>query len=400
VRPLEGIRVIELGQYISGPYCSMLLGDYGADVIKIERPGAGDPRRAYDPLFVKDGAKTSGGFITYNRNKKSITLDIQSEEGREIFKRLIATADVLVENLRPGAMERAGFGYEALSEINPGLVYCAISGFGRLPERRGPYADRPAFDTAIQAMSGIMSVIGEAGGPPTSSVVGFADIYTAVFGALGVCMALVARAQTGEGAFIDQAMYDTSVSLLERSLMVYALTGQVPTRGIDRFAPVGALRAKDGHVAVIIPTDEMWRRFCRAIERPDLLTRQDLATVLLRSDHFGDVIRPEAERWTSQRSRAEVVARFTEEGLPAGEVQTVDEVYACPQVDARGMLIEIDDPAMGRVRLARTPLTFAGQTDVPGGPPPQLGEHTDEVLTSLVGADREQLEGWRSNGVI
>lgn len=399
-RPLEGIRVLELGQYISGPYCAMLLADYGAEVVKIERPGVGDPRRQYDPLFTKDTASTSGGFITYNRNKKSVTLNLHDEQGKEIFLQLVRSADVLVENLRPGAMERAGLGHERLLEVNPRLVYCAISGFGRLASRRGPYSDRPAFDTAIQAMSGIMSVIGEVGGPPISSVVGFADVYTAVFGALGICMALVAREGTGKGTFIDQAMYDTSVSLLERSLMVFALTGQVPTRGVDRFAPVGALQTKDGHVAVIIPTDEMWMRFCQAIERPDLLEHPELATVLLRSDRFADLIRPEAEKWTRDRTRAEVVARFNEHGLPAGEVQTIDEVYKCPQVEARGMLIEIDDPVMGAVRLVRTPLMFADQ-DVPrGDPPPQLGQHTDEVLVSLLGVDPEQLENWRSQGVI
>jgi len=392
--------VVEVGQYIAAPYCAMLLADQGAEVIKVERPSVGDPRRGYDPLVERGGNRTSGGFITFNRNKRSVTIDISTERGADVFRRLLRTADVLVENLRPGAMERAGLGVQGILDANPRLVYCAISGYGRAPGFDGPYSDRLAFDTAVQAVSGIMSLVGEAGGPPSPSVFGFADVYTAVFGATAVCMALYARERTGRGAFIDQAMYDACVSLLDRSLFLYGLTGHVPSRGVDEFAPLGALRASDGHVAVVIPTDDMWRRFCTAIERHDLLEREDLSTVLLRSKHFPDVVRPEAEAWTRQRSRAEIVARFAEHGLPAGEVQTVDEVYACPQVDARGMLLEVDDPAMGKVRLARTPLLSPAWDAVPAGPPPQLGEHTDEVLGSLPGVGSADLAGWRADGVI
>jgi crotonobetainyl-CoA:carnitine CoA-transferase CaiB-like acyl-CoA transferase len=400
MRPLDGIRVVEVGQYIAGPYCAMLLADQGAEVIKVERPGVGDPRRRYDPLVARDGKETSGGFITYNRNKKSVTLDLHAEAGARLFVQLIDTADVLVENLRPGAMDRAGLTPDALRERNPRLVYCAISGYGRAEGFTGPYTERGAFDTAIQAMSGVMSLTGEAGGPPIPTVMGLADILTAVYGALAISMALVARARTGEGVFIDQAMYDSCIALLDRSLTLYGLTGQAPTRGMDRYAPVGALQASDGHVAVIIPTDDMWRRFCAAIERPDLLERDDLATVLLRSEHFAGVVRPEAESWTRSRTRAEVVARFSEHGLPAGEVQTVEEIARCPQVHARHLLLDVDDPAMGRVRLARTPLLFDGWDPVAENPPPQLGEHTDEILSALPGVDADALRDWRAQGVI
>ena len=400
MRPLDGIRVVEVGQYIAGPYCAMLLADQGAEVVKVERPVAGDPRRGYDPLVEKDGKRTSGGFVPYNRNKKSVTIDLHSQEGADLFRRLLATADVLVENLRPGALADAGLGVGELLEANPRLVYCAISGYGRAPGFEGPYSERRAFDTAVQAMSGVMSVIGEADGPPAPSVFGFADLYTAVFGAAAICMALYARERTGRGTFIDQAMYDACVSLLDRSLFLYGLTGHVPSRGVDEFAPLGSLRASDGFVAVVIPTDDMWRRFCAAIERPDLLDRDDLATVPLRSKHFPDVVRPEAERWTQRRSRAEIVARFAEHGLPAGEVQTVDEVFDCPQVDARGMLIEVEDPAMGPVRLARTPLLFPAWEPVPNRPAPQLGADTDEVLGSLPGVGEADVAAWRARGVI
>ena len=400
MRPLDGIRVVEVGQYIAGPYCAMLLADQGAEVVKVERPGVGDPRRGYDPLIDRNGTTTSGGFVPYNRNKRSVTLDLRADDGVRLFGRLIESADVLVENLRPGALEDVGLGVDEILGDNPRLIYCAISGYGRSPGSRGPYSDRRAFDTAVQAMSGIMSVIGEADGPPSPSVFGFADIYTAVFGATAICMALYARERTGRGTFIDQAMYDSCVSLLDRSLFLYGLTGHVPSRGVDEFAPLGALRARDGYVAVVVPTDDMWRRFCTAIDRLDLLERDDLATVPLRSTHFPDVVRSEAEAWTRSRTRAEIVARFAEHGLPAGEVQTVDEVFACPQVDARSMLVEIDDLAMGRVRLARTPLLFPEWEPVPHGPPPQLGADTDEVLGALPGVTEANLADWRSRGVI
>jgi crotonobetainyl-CoA:carnitine CoA-transferase CaiB-like acyl-CoA transferase len=399
-RTLEGIRVLEVGQYIAGPYCAMLLADQGADVIKVERPDTGDPRRMYDPLLKSDGRTMSGGFLSYNRNKRAVTLDLQQDEGKRLFLRLVRASDVVVENLRPGALDRAGLSYERLSQENPRLVYCAITGYGRLEGYQGPYAERPAFDAAIQAMGGMMSVIGQGDGEPTLSVTGFADVYTAVYGALGISLALVARERTGRGTFIDQAMYDSVASLMERSLMLYEYTGEVPAPGIDRYAPVGALKTRDGHVAVIIPTDDMWARFCAAIDRPDLRLREDLATVRLRSERFRDVIRPEAELWTSQRTRAEVVDEMTRHGLPAGEVQTVDEVYHCPQLSQRQMFLEIDDGVTGAKRIPRTPLLFSDYELPPNMTPPQLGADTECVLRELAGATDEELELWKRDGVI
>lgn len=400
MRILEGIRVLEVGQYIAGPYCSMLLADQGAEVIKIERPGVGDPRRSYDPLVRRNDVELSGGFLSYNRNKKSVTINLRHPEGQEIFRRLGDVSDLIVENLRPGAMDRLGLGYDVLSDRNPRLIYCAISGFGRLENYRGPFADRPAFDAAIQAMGGLMSLVGEADGPPLITMTGLADIYTSVWAALGISTALFARERTGRGTFIDQAMYDSIVSLIERAIMVHAFTGEVPTRGTDRFAPVGAFRAKDGFVAAIIPTDEMWERLCSAIERPDLLERPELATVLERSAHFTDIVRPEVEGWTSQRTRREIVERLVERGLPAGEVQTVDEVYHCPHVAARRMLLEFDGDGTGSIRLPRTPLLFSAFDEPSAKPPPTLGEHNEEILAGLLGEDGDALRAWHEAGVI
>jgi len=400
VRPLDGVRVLELGQYISGPYCSMLLADQGADVIKIEKPGSGDPRRSYDPLVEKDGRTTSGGFFSYNRNKRSVAVNLRDSRGQQILADLADRCDVIVENLRPGVMDSYGLAPQDLCTRNSRLIYAAISGYGRDPRRRGPFSDRPAFDAAIQATTGIMSVTGQLDGPPSLTVVGFADIYTAVSASLAISLALYARERTGRGCVIDQAMYDSVVSLMERALMLYDFTGEVATRGLDRFAPVGTLPTSDGYVAVIIPTDEMWRRFCTAVERPDLLERADLATVLQRSAHFLDTVVPEVEAWTRALTRRELVERLATTGLPAGEVQTVDEIYSSPQVEARGLLMTIDDPVAGRRRAAKTPVNIAAFDPPPSNPPPSLGAHTGEVLSQLLGADAQQLAEWAAEGVI
>lgn len=354
--PLSGLRVIELGQYIAAPYCALLLAEQGAEVIKVERAEGGDPRRYYDPFFESADGIQSGGFLTYNRNKSSLALDLRQDEDRQSYIDLVRTADVVIENLRPGVVDKLGIGPSHLAAINPALVYAAISGFGRSPSRPGPFSDRPAFDTAIQAVGGMMHVTGEADGPPLPGVTGFADIYTALHAAFGIMTALHARKTSGKGALVDLGMYDAVASLMERELMLWEFTGKSRERGVDAFAPVGSLRAADGYVAVIIPTDEMWRRFCTAVRRPDLCERDDLSTVLLRSMNFATIIRPEAEKFTASLSRAELTTEFTRMGLPAGEVQTIPELFDCPHLASRGMFVNVSDPVAGDHRMVRTPL--------------------------------------------
>lgn len=399
-QPLAGLRVLEVGQYIAAPYAAMMLADQGAEVIKVERPAHGDPRRGYDPRITGELGSLSGGFLSYNRNKQSVTIDLTSEVGREIYLRLARESDVIIENLRPGAVDRLGIGYEVVREQNPRLIYAAISGYGRLASHRGPYAERPAFDTAIQAMGGLMGVTGEPDGPPLPTVTGFADVYTAVHAVVGVLTALHAREQTGRGAFVDQSMYDTVASLLERELMLWDFTGEPRQRGVDRYAPLGALEATDGHVALIIPTDEMWRRMCVAIERDDLLEHPELGTVLDRARNFASVLRPEAEKWTRTRTRSEIVERFSQVGLPAGEVQTVDEVYACEHLRARGMFLEISDPAGGTRRMIRTPGLIAPYDAPRSGSAPQLGADTEHVLSDVVGASTDDVAAWRRAQIV
>lgn len=400
VRPLSGIRVLEVGQYISGPYCAMMLADQGAEVIKVERPGQGDPRRHYDPMIEADGRRLSGGFLSYNRNKKSVTIDIGSEQGREVYKRLVANVDAVVENLRPGSVDRLGVGYEELQEVNPGLVYCAISGYGRLPQFRGRYAERPAFDTAIQAMGGIIDITGEPSGPPLTGLTGMADIVSGVYAAFGILCALRGREETGRGAFVDQSMYDSVAALLERELMLWDFTNEPRVRGVDRYAPLGVLEASDGFVALLVPTDEMWRRMCAAMGREDLLEDERLQTVLQRAERFAELIRPEAEAWSSQLTRGEIVERFTAAGVPAGEVQSVEEVYACEHLAARRMFLEMTDPEGGTRRVIRTPTLIEGYDTPDAGLPPELGADTEELLAEFADASRDEVARWRETGAI
>jgi len=237
VRPLEGIRVIGLEQYIAGPYCTLLLADAGAEVIKIERPGLGDRRRGIPPYAETSSGPVGAGFLSYNRNKKSVALDLKTEEGRDAYRELVAASDVVVENMRPGVVDRLGLGYEALRESNPRLVYAAISGFGRLPGREGPLGDRPAFDVVAEAMSGIMHLVGFDDRPPSGTTYGMPDIHSGLTTAYGIMLALFARERTGEGQFVDSALYDNMLSLNEGMIATYSVTGVPAPRPADEHLP-------------------------------------------------------------------------------------------------------------------------------------------------------------------
>ncbi|MBC8458307.1 MAG: CoA transferase [Deltaproteobacteria bacterium] len=280
--PLEGVRVLGLEQYIAGPDCTMWLADQGAEVIKIERPGSGDPRRNYLPAVEDNsGNKAYGGFEVFNRNKKSLTLNIQSEKGKEIFKEIVKHADVVVENMAPGTVEKLGLGYDTLRDINPRLIYAAISGFGRLDELKGPYSKWPAFDPVIQAMAGIMDQIGEADGPPLWGFPGLADLFTGVVTGYAILLALFMRERTGEGQFIDSSMYDSLAALNEMGIMNYSFGGGVVSRGaVLKFqAPAGAYKVKDGgYISFLAANDFIWKRICKAIDREDLVENPKTAT--------------------------------------------------------------------------------------------------------------------------
>lgn len=381
---LDGIRVVSLEQFISGPYCTSVLADAGADVVKVERPETGDPRRNYDPRLGPADDYVSGGFASYNRGKKSVTLDLRSDADRAALRRLLAEADVFVCNNRPGALDRMGLGVTQLRDEFPTLVICEITGFG---VAGGPYAEWPAFDSVIQAMSGLSSLLGPtADGPPDLAPMATMDVLAGVYAALGVLAALVRRARTGEGAHIDAAMYDIGAAFLERPLTLHEFTGDVPTRGQDAFSPVGAFRAGDGGwISIVIPTDEMWRRCCAAMERPELETDPELDTVLKRAARMKDLVIPALEAWSKDMDRHAAVEELRLTGMPSGIVQSIDEVRACPQLAHRGLFTPMEDERLVRPdgtypSLPHLPLLIDGQAARPGLVP-RLGADNDNVLT-------------------
>ena len=380
---LAGIRVLALEQYIGAPYCTSILADAGAEVIKIETPGTGDPRRAYDPRREDENGTLSGGFASYNRGKKSIELDLATPDGLARLGELLEVSDVLVSNLKPGSLARFGLDREICAARYPALVVCEISGFGQT----GPYAKWPAFDSVIQAMSGLSSLLGNSPDEaPGLAPMATMDILGGVYAAVGILTALVARQATGRGTRIDASMYDIGAAFLERPLTLHEFTGDVPVRGRDHFSPVGSFRAGDGGwVSMVIPTDEMWRRCCIAIGREDLTAEPELDTVLKRAERMRDLVIPALEDWSADLTRFETARILRDAGQPAGVVQTIDEVRGDAHLAERGLFQPVDDPRAHHAdgspfMLPRLPLLFDGVGTVPG-PIPALGENTHDDFT-------------------
>ncbi len=399
-RPLSGVRVIGLEQYMAGPYCTMLLADAGAEVIKIERPGKGDPRRGIPPFAEKDGIKKAAGYMAYNRNKKSLALNVAAPEGQEILRRLAAKSDVVVENLRPGAMDKLGLGYEGLKVANPRLIYAMISGFGRLPGHESAYAQRPAFDIVAEAMSGVMDLIGFEDRPPTFTLYGLADVYSGMVGAYGILQALFMRERTGEGQLVDVSLLDNMLALNERMVALYSVSGKEPKRGKpEHLWPRGAYRCADGYVALNVPDDGIWARLATAIERPDLVDDPRAATGTARAAN-ADFLQPILEEWMADKTRSRVVDLLNEAGMPTGPVYTARDVFADDHFRVRGMLAEVDDPEVGTYAFARTPPHLSAAPEIPLEPAPALGAHTREVLEGVLGYSRADVESLIGAGVV
>jgi crotonobetainyl-CoA:carnitine CoA-transferase CaiB-like acyl-CoA transferase len=390
--PLTGIKVVDLTRVVSGPFCSMFLGDMGADVIKIETPGEGDSVR-------RQGASRNGlswYFATYNRNKRSITLDLRSEAGRTILERLIARADVLVENFRPGVLDRMGFTRERLATLKPELVRCSISGFGD----DGPYRDRPAFDFIAQAMSGFMSVNGTPDGQPLRAGPPISDLIAGLQGALGVCAALVQRGRTGRGEQVGASLTNGMISFLSYLAADYFETGRQPGRtGNDHpiLAPYGLFRTADGEVAIAPANEAIYRKFIAAIGAPELGEDPAFATNALRVARR-PAINAAVEARLAPGTTDHWIAVLNAAGVPCGRVQSLAEVFADPQVRAQEMAITIDHPGRGPVEMLGFPIKFAGRTP-PRRPAPELGAHTDEVLAEL-GLTEMEIARLRETGVI
>ncbi len=391
-RPFEGIKVVSFELQVAGPYCTMMLADQGADVIKVERPGSGDTARGGAPIVTNDaGDKQSGYFVRFNRNKRSITVDLKSEEGRDVFRRLAAEADVLVENYRPGLLADMGLGYEQLSAENPRLIYAAISGFGSLPEYAGPYSKRPAYDIVAQAMGGLMNTCGAAGGPPTWLGVALGDVVSGMNAANAIAVALFQRERTGKGAFLDISMYDSMVGLAERSLTAYSLTGHVLQRGVEPYmAPWGPFETADGWVALIVATDRDWAKFCEAMERPDLVGTEETASGPARAANMAGALGDTVRAWLRSRTSGEVTEELLARGLPVGPVQDAQQVFECDHLKARELFIDVPDPVIGTARLVGPVVKTSDGLPPRTEPAPGLGQHTDEILVEL-GLSSEQI---------
>lgn len=399
-RPLSGIRVIGLEQYMSGPYCTMLLADAGAEVIKIERPGSGDPRRAIPPFVEKDDIKKACGFLSYNRNKKSLALDLQTGAGQDILRDLVRVSDVLVENLRPGATAKMGLDYDQIQLLNPRLIYVIISGFGRLPGYQSEYSHRPAFDIVAEAMSGVMDLVGFADKPPTYTLYGLADVYSGLVAAYGIMQALFMRERTGQGQLVDVSMLDNMLALNERMVTLYAATGQEPKRGrLEHLWPRGSFRCRDGYIAINVPDDIIWQRLARTMGRPDLVDDPRSSSGTGRAANT-DFLQPIIESWLADKTRTEVVDTLNEAGIPAGPVYSAADVFADDHFRRRKMLIEVDDPEVGPQTFARTAPHLSTAPEIPTEPAPNLGQHTRLILQELLGYSPAQVERLIEAGIV
>ena len=379
---LEGLRIIDLTQMLAGPFCTMLLADLGADVIKVE-PLDGDAVRRSGPFTPDDELKAYGGFFqSVNRNKRSIAVDLKSDPGREVVRRLAQGADVVVENFRIGVMERLGLSYEALHEINPRLVYACIRGFGDPRTGESPYARWPAFDIVAQAAGGLMSTTGPGPGQPMKVGPGVGDIVPGMLAALGILAAVRHAERTGRGQFVDVAMYDAVLALCERIVYRYSYIGEVaePEGNSHPFlCPFDVFPASDGNVTIAAPFDHIWQELCRAIDRPDLGADDRLKTAEGRMQHANE-IRAALHTWTRARTRAEVL-RTLGGRVPCGPVNTIEDIMHDPHVAARNMIAMLEQPGHGGdVAVAASPIKM---TETPGQVrtrAPLLGEQTEAVL--------------------
>ncbi|SEO69823.1 succinyl-CoA:mesaconate CoA transferase [Halogranum amylolyticum] len=381
---LSDLRVLDLTQVLAGPYCTMLLADLGADVVKIERPG-GDLIRS-NPPFVDSADEPYGGYFqSVNRGKRSLELDLGSDEGRADFLSLVETADVVVENYRAGTMERFDLGYETLREHNPELVYGAIRGFGDPRTGETHRQGQPSFDLVAQALSGLMEITGQEDGPPTKVGPGVGDIFTATLNAVGVLAAVHHRDRTGEGQFVDTGMYDSMVSLCERAVYQYSYTGEAPTRqgnSHPTLFPYDSFETDDGHVVVAAFGDNHWEALCRVMDRPDLAADYPDAASRLRNR---ETLREAVADWTRERTSDDVVDALVGD-VPCERVQTVADVFEDSHVHDREMLVEVDHPESGeRVTIAGQPIKMSATPTQPGRRAPLLDEHREELLGDAVG---------------
>lgn len=390
---LEGAVVLDCSQILAGPFCTMLLSDMGADVIKVEKPKGGDDTRRMGPPFV---GGESAAFLQLNRNKRSIVLDFRSEKGKEAFKRLAAKADILIENYRPGTLKRLGLGYEELKATNPGLIYCSISGFGL----SGPYAKRAGFDLVAQGMSGLMSINGYPDSPPAKIAVPIADLNAGMFALYGILTAYINRLRTGEGQFLETSLLESALAYTVWESSMYFTTGTNPgpLGSSHRLsAPYQALRTADGYINIGAANQANWERLCRAIGREDLLSDERFTDNAARMASLSDLQRELESTFTSQTT-SHWLGVLEEAGVPAGPIYNMEEVWSNQQVQAREMNVPLGHPTAGTFHHIGLPVKMHGTPGRIRTAAPLLGQHTDEIL-AFAGFSDGEIQALRSEGV-
>jgi len=404
--PLSGLRVLDLSRILAGPWASQLLGDLGADVVKVERPGVGDDTRRWGPPFLKDrqgdDTRESAYYLCANRNKRSLAVDISSDAGQALLKKMAATADVLIENFRVGTMERYGLDYHRLKEVNPGLVYCSITAFGQ----DGPEAAAPGYDAMIQARGGLMSITGVADGQPGQGPqkvgVAMADLTTGMYAASAIQAALLARYRTGEGQHIDMALFDSQVAMLANQASNYLVGGQVPGRmgtAHPNIVPYQAFATADGHLMLAVGNDRQFARLVSAMGLPDLANEPRYATNLARTENRVELVQLLQGRFLQQTSGS-WAERLGEAEVPFGPINRIDQVFDDPQSHYRGLKIELPHSEAESVPTVANPIRFSDTPVSYRYGPPTLGEHSREVLQEWLGLEQSELDTLSSDGVI
>ncbi len=394
MKPLDGIRVVDLSRILAGPYCSMLLSDFGAEIVKIENPDKGDDTRAFGPPFL-DGESVY--FLSINRGKKSLSLNLKTPEAREILTKLIKNSDVLLENFRKDFLTSIGFGYDEVAKLNPKIIYASVTGYGHT----GPWAERPGYDLAIQGQGGIMSLTGDPNGSPYKTGTSLADITAGIYATLGILLALQARQRTGKGQKVDVSLLDGQVSFLTYQAGIYFGTGKSPTRKGNQhptIVPYETFKARDRYFNLAVGNDRLWGQFCDLLARPELKTHEKFATNPKRVQNHDDLY-PVLQKIFAEKTADEWLAFFEKNGIPCGAVLSVSEVLEHPQVRAREMVVERPHPKLKSVKMTGVPVKLSVTPGVAGNAPPLLGQHTEEVLRDL-GYDAKQCADFKKRGVV
>ncbi len=392
--PLDGIKVLDLTRVLAGPYATMILSDLGAEVIKIEQPGIGDESRNFGPF--KNGFSLY--FMSVNRGKQSITLNLKTERGKTIFKQLVKQSDILVENFRPGTMKKLGLDYGTLAAEQPSLIYAACSGFGQT----GPLAKQGAYDMIIQGMGGIISITGEPDGPPVRVGTSISDITAALFTAIGILSALHHRNNSGKGQLVDVAMLDSLVAVLENAIVRYFATDEIPQPLGSRhpaITPFEAFESADGHIIIAIGNDTLWAKFCKHVDRKDLISDPRFNTNAERTANHSELF-PILSKIMRQRTTDEWVEDLEKIGVPCGPINTIDKVVNHPQVKAREMITQVMHQVTGAVEVPGVPIKLSDTLSNVDAPAPSLGEHTIEILTDVLKMSYEEVEALRQEGII